>query len=106
MNNRDIGTALDRLHGWVQQAEWKGYDTFDGLASPYARFFTFGNGFLKQVWQQGVRRFPINLRPLLGIKPGLSSKGMGFFAQGYLARYQTYGQIADLERMKFCLDWL
>ena len=61
--------------------------TFDGLSSPYARLLTFGNGFLKQVWQQSVRRFPVNLRPVLGIKPSMSTKAMGFFAQGYLKLY-------------------
>ncbi len=101
-----IRTALFRLEEWVQRAGWKGYDTFDGLSSPYARFFTWGHPFLKQVWQQGVRRFPLNLRPLLGIKPGLSTKGMGFFAQGYLRLYQTSNDPAYLAKMKYCLQWL
>jgi len=106
MNNSEIRGSLDRLEAWVQRVEWKAYDTFDGLASPYAGALTFGNPFLKQVWQQGVRRFPPNLRPLLGIKPGMSSKAMGFFAQGYLRLYQTRGDVMDLEKMQFCLDWL
>jgi hypothetical protein len=82
------------------------YDTFDGLSSPYARVLTFNHPFLKQVWQQSVRRFPINLRPVLGIKPGMSTKGMGFFAQGYLRLYQTHGTPAFLEKLKYCLQWL
>ena len=31
---------------------------------------------------------------------------MGFFAQGYLALYDTYGDDSYLERAKYCLDWL
>lgn len=106
MQPRNIHESLVRLERWVERADWKAYDTFDGLASPYARVLTFGHPFLKQVWQQGVRRFPVNLRPLLGIKPAMSSKGMGFFAQGYLKLYQTHGKPEYLERMKFCLKWL
>jgi len=83
-----------------------GYDTFDGLASPYAPLFTWNQPFLKQVWQQGVRRFPINVRPLLGIKPSMSTKGMGFFAQGYLRLYQTHDDPCYLDQARFCLQWL
>jgi polysaccharide biosynthesis protein VpsJ len=106
MERERIHEALRQLGGWVERADWKAYDTFDGLASPYARFLTFGNPFLKQVWQQGVRRFPLNLRPVLGIKPSRSSKAMGFFAQGFLKLHLAHGKAEDLERMRFCLDWL
>src|SRR3974390_3180432 len=102
----EIQQALAELEQWVERADWKAYDTFDGLSSPYARWLTFGNGFLKQVWQQGVRRFPVNLRPLLGIAPAMSTKAMGFFAQGHLRLYQTSGTARHLEKMRFCLQWL
>jgi hypothetical protein len=101
-----VHESLRRLEQWVEQANWTAYDTFDGLSSPYARLFTFGSGLLKQVWQQSVRRFPVNLRPLLGIKPSMSTKGMGFFAQGYLRLYQTYGEPVSLDKARFCLHWL
>jgi hypothetical protein len=110
MNQLDEKTAvhesLRRLEQWVGRADWAAYDTFDGLSSPYARLLTFGNGFLKQVWQQSVRRLPINLRPLLGIKPSKSTKAMGFFAQGYLKLSQTYADPVALGKAKSCLAWL
>lgn len=106
MQNSYIYESLMRLDRWVEQANWKAYDTFDGLSSPIAPFFTWNNPFLKQVWQQAVRRFPVNLRPILGIKPGMSTKGMGFFAQGYLRLYQSHRQAVHLEKARFCLQWL
>jgi polysaccharide biosynthesis protein VpsJ len=102
----EVRDALSKLDRWVQEHDWKGYDTFDGLSSPLAPILTLGHPFLKQVWQQGVRRFPINLRPALLIKPGMSSKGMAFFAQGYLKLYETEGRPEHLEKMRFCLQWL
>lgn len=102
----EIRKSLLKLEEWVLTSEWKAYDTFDGLSSPLAPILTLGQPFLRQVWQQGVRRFPINLRPLLGVKPSMSSKGMGFFAQGYLRLFQTDGREEYRERMRFCLDWL
>lgn len=106
MGTDDIKQALTKLDGWVQSTDWKGYDTFDGLSSPVAPIFTLNHPLLKQVWQQAVRRFPINLRPVLGIKPGMSTKGMAFFAQGYLRLYETCGEPIFLEKMKFCFEWL
>ena len=106
MNNGSIHDAVIRLDGWVERADWKAYDTFDGLSSPLAPFATLGVPFLKQVWQQGVRRFPFNLRPLLGIKPSMSTKGMGFFTQGYLRLYQTYRNEEYLRKTNYCLEWL
>lgn len=98
--------ALMKLDSWIQRSNWTAYDPFDGLSSPYARLFTGNNRLLKRVWQQAVRRFPINLRPALGIKPAMSSKAMGFFAQGYLRLHQTHGEAAFLEKATICLEWL
>src|SRR5215469_17438628 len=106
MNLQKIRLALTQLDQWVERNDYRAYDTFDGLSSPYARILTLNRPLLKIAWQQGVRRFPLNLRSVLGIKPSTSSKGMGFFAQGYLHLYQTYGNTDYLRKMRFCLDWL
>ena len=106
MQPRNIHESLVRLERWVERAEWKAYDTFDGLSSPLAPVCTLNQPLLKIAWQQSVRRFPINLRPMLGIQPGMSTKGMGFFAQGFLRRYEVHGTPAFLEKAKFCLQWL
>ena len=82
------------------------YDTFDGLSSPLAPILTLGLPLLKQFWQQGVRRFPVNLRPLLLIKPAMSTKAMGFFAQGFLRLHDLKGRAEDLDKARFCLKWL
>src|SRR4051794_13633364 len=106
MKNANIYESLKKLDRWVEQANWKAYDTFDGLSSPLAPILTFNNPLLKIVWQQSVRRFPFNRRPLLGIKPAMSTKGMGFFAQGYLRLFQTHGDLVYREKAEYCLRWL
>ena len=35
-NANIIHESLAKLDRWVEQANWKAYDTFDGLSSPYA----------------------------------------------------------------------
>src|SRR5271156_5489377 len=77
-----IFESIERLVGWLEENEYRGYDTFDGLSARFVRPLTFETKFLRQVLQQSVRRFPLNLRPVLGIRKGYSSKGMGFLARG------------------------
>lgn len=101
-----IQQSVDRLDNWITKNEWRAYDPFDGLNAKYLKFFTFNNHYLRIVLQQSVRRFPINLRPLLGIKKEVSSKGMGFCALGYLDLYKTNNNNKYKEKAKFCLDWL
>ena len=65
-----------RLTAWLEKNNDAGYDTFDGLDSRFLRPLTFESKFLRQVLQQSVRRFPLNLRPLLGVPKSRSTKGM------------------------------
>jgi hypothetical protein len=67
---------------------------------------TFGNKLLRIVLQQGVRRFPLNLRPILGIAKGHSTKGMGFLARGFLRLHQATGDPIWADKSEFCLQWL
>ena len=70
------------------------------------RPLALGNKFLQTVLQQGVRRFPINTRPLLGIPKAYSSKGMGFLARGFIRLHQTTGEQVWADKAEFCLQWL
>jgi hypothetical protein len=80
------------------------YDPFDGL-NAWVRPLAFGS-LGKQLLQQGVRRFPLNVRPLLGIRPAPSSKGYGYLARGYLKLHRLTGQKAYLDKATTCLVWL
>jgi len=67
-------TSLQRLDAWLVRHEYKGYDPFDGLSS-YLRPLTLYKKFPQQVLQQGVRRIPWNLRPLLASNPTPAQRG-------------------------------
>src|SRR5713226_4567324 len=67
-----IHDSILSLSGWLEKNGYRGYDTFDGLNARFVRPLTFENKFLRTVLQQGVRRFPLNLRPLLGVTKGHS----------------------------------
>jgi len=102
----EIYNSIIALLGWLEENDYRGYDTFDGLSARFLRPLTFENRFLRVVLQQGVRRFPVNLRPLLGIDRGYSSKGMGFLARGFLRLHQSTGDPKWAEKSEYCLRWL
>ena len=98
--------SLLRLSAWLEANDYRAYDTFDGLSARYVRPLTFETRLLRTVLQQGVRRFPLNLRPLLGVPRAHSSKGMGFLARGFIRLYKATKERVWEERAEAALQWL
>ncbi len=97
--------SLDAVQKWVEDRNYKGYDPGDGLTS-YLRSLTFGDLFAERLLQQAIWKSPINLRPILGVKPLDSTKGRGFMAWGYLFRYRIDRNVEYLNKAIACLEWL
>ena len=100
-----IYRSLKRVEKWVEDHDYKAYEPFDGLSSPLRRL-TFGNLLLDRMLMQAVRQSPINLRPLLRIKPLPSTKGRGYIAAGYLEMFRLTKDEEYVEKARGCLDWL
>jgi hypothetical protein len=98
--------SIARLSRWLEENDYRGYDTFDGLSARLLRPLTFETHLLRIVLQQTVRRFPVNLRPVLGIKMEHSSKGMGFLARGFTRLHKATGDAVWASRAEFALRWL
>ena len=101
-----IYESICRLADWLEKNDYRGYDTFDGLNSRVLRPLTFNNKFLRTVLQQGVRRFPINIRPLVGVAKSRSTKGMGFLARGFIRLHEATGTAAWRDKAERSLHWL
>ena len=102
----EIHDSIQRLATWSEKNDYRGYDTFDGLNARFVRPLTFENKFLRTVLQQGVRRFPVNLRPLLGVEKGESTKAMGFYARGFIRLHAATGDQVWADRAEGALQWL
>src|SRR5262245_44601801 len=66
--------GMRKVEKWVEDHDYQAYEPFDGLSSPLRRL-TLGSAFLDRLLMQAVRQSPVNLRPLVGIKPLPSTKG-------------------------------
>ncbi|PYU29739.1 MAG: hypothetical protein DMG31_16195 [Acidobacteria bacterium] len=102
----DIYESIGRLSVWLEKNECRAYDTFDGLNARFLRPLTFESNFLRTVLQQGVRRFPINLRPFLGIAKSRSTKGQGYLARGFMRLAHSKGDASWRDKADFALRWL
>jgi polysaccharide biosynthesis protein VpsJ len=106
ISKEQISDSIGRLSEWLEKNDYRGYDTFDGLNAKYVRPLTFETNLLRTVLQQGVRRFPLNLRPVLGVAKSRSTKGMGFLARGFIRLHQATGDKAWANKAESALQWL
>ncbi len=97
--------SIGRLEQWIEGQKYRGYEPFDGLLS-FLKPLTFSNLFAERLLLQLVRQSPINLRPLLGIKPQESTKGRGYMALGYLNMLKSTGNQQYKDKASQCLEWL
>ena len=100
-----IRSSLDSVQKWVEDRGYRGYDPGDGLTS-WLRPLTLGNIFAERILQQVIWKSPVNVRPLVGVKPLDSTKGRGFMAWGYLLLHRADGDPQHLSKAIHCLDWL
>jgi len=101
-----IYRSIEQLYHWLEKNDYRGYDTFDGLNARFVRPLTFEANFLRTVLQQSVRRFPVNLRPMLGVAKARSTKGMGFLARGFIRLHEATDEKIWADKAEFALQWL
>jgi rhamnogalacturonyl hydrolase YesR len=100
-----IQKSAEKVARWVEGHDYKAFDPGDGNLS-ILHPLTFNHQFLERVLQQIVYRAPWNVRALLGIRPHTSTKGMGYFAWGYLKMFTRTGREEFADRARNCLKWL
>src|SRR5579864_6002840 len=101
-----IEQSVRRLFSWLELHNYEAYDPFDGLNARFVRPLTCERPWLRIALQQGVRRFPLNLRPLLGIRPSRSAKAMGYIAKACIRLHQATGEPAWEAHARDILKWL
>ncbi|TNE55623.1 MAG: hypothetical protein EP338_02295 [Bacteroidetes bacterium] len=91
MKHEELKEAIKALQKHIESSEYRGFDPYDGLESPIFQWPIFRSWKSFRFYaQQLVKRSSINLRPLLGIKPGLNPVTLGLCLQSY-----SYLALAD-----------
>lgn len=86
-----IEASLDRLKNYIERENYRGYDPYDALKSPLFQLpILRSNKLIRFGTQQFVKRFPLNLRPLLLVPKGLNPVTLGLMIQGYATLVKVY----------------
>ena len=76
--------SLHLLLKYIEGQAYRGFDPYDALLSPFFKLPVLKtNKLLRFGSQQFIKRFPINLRPLLLVPKGLNPVTLGLCIQGY-----------------------
>jgi hypothetical protein len=82
----DILSAEEKLRSYCESVDFKGWDPWDALASPLFHRFPFNRRLPRWAANHAVKISPLNLRPLLAIRPDCFAKGLALFLSGYVLR--------------------
>lgn len=103
-----LRTALHRVLAYAEHRDYAGYSKFDALNSKLLNALSLGINPLRWAMAQAVYRFPVNLRPMLGVQIGRNPKGIGLFASTYLHCAVLAPDVADdyHDKARALLTWL
>jgi hypothetical protein len=99
-------TEACALEAWLRERDYAGYDPFDLLSSPVVRAFTLGRPWLRVAWTQLGKRSPIQIRPLLGVRPARNAKTIGLVLASQARLSDLTGDPEYLRRAIDLIDWL
>jgi len=99
----NISASIQKLKQHIEDEGFKGYDPYDALNSPLLSSGSPSLKLLRIAFIQILKRFPINLRPLLFIKKDYNPKGIGLFLWAYAKLYKFENKPEYLERLKHLL---
>ena len=97
-------SALNRLKSYIEKENFKGYDPYDTLCSPFPfHWFTSWGPVLATQFQ---KRNPINIRPLLGIRKDYNPKGIGLILEAYCTLKDVFPSENFNKQIDFCFNYL
>lgn len=102
----DVRPYLQALLGYIESKDYAGYDPYDALNSPLLNVLSRTSKWMRIVFTQGLKRFPANVRPILGIRRAHNPKGIGLFLWGYSKLYKVEKQPEHLARIEYLLSLL
>jgi len=82
-----IADSLARLKVWIEGQDFRGYDPYDCLNSPFIRSLPLGKYGRTAVTQLN-KHSPVNFRKLLGVRKEYNPKGLALFIKSYAAFYE------------------
>jgi hypothetical protein len=103
----ELATGIARIRAWGEERDWRGYDPYDALNTPYGRPLTVGRPLGRRVLTQVVKRSPVNLRPVLRIEPTWNAKALALVASAYARLWASNSHDEDArDQARRWFTWL
>jgi hypothetical protein len=94
-----VREATARAAGFIDRWQWRGYDPYDALQSPLFKLPGLARAKVPRLGaQQVLRRLPVNIRPLLGIRRGYNPVTLAWVAQAHAYLSEVEPDRAALHR--------
>ncbi len=106
-NDKTIN-SFHRLYIYCQNAQYKGWDNFDGLNSSLFKNSPFYHYKLfRLAWIQFFKRFPLNLRKYAFVPNGYNAKGLALFVSGLILqeKYDEAESLINILMKTTCPDY-
>jgi hypothetical protein len=82
-----VERSLDRLEAYIVAERFRGYDPYDALTSPIFRLPVLRSAKVPRLAAiQAVKRSPVNVRPLLGVRKGYNPVTLALVLEGSVYR--------------------
>lgn len=101
-----VQSHLDALLRFVEKENYMGYDPYDALNSPAFHILSLKSKYIRIAFIQFMKKSPINIRPIMGIKKDYNPKGLGLFLWSYAKLYKIDHKQEYLEKIDFFLNKL
>ena len=102
----DTKPYIRQLLSYIESNDYAGYYPYDAMNSPFLRILSKKSKWARIIFTQVLRRFPINLRVILGVKKGHNPKGLGLFLSAYAKLYAVEKKPEYLEKIDYLLTLL
>lgn len=102
MVNR-IEDSFQKLADYCRREEFKGYDPYDSLNSKFFQKLPVipRIPLVRLAWTQFFKRFPYNLRPLVGVEKEYNPKALGLFLSAYCLLHRMEPKKEHLDNIHF-----
>lgn len=100
----NVKPYLEEILSYIESKDFAGYDPYDALNSPVLNLLSSKSKWAKLAFMQFLKRCPVNLRPLLGVRKGHNPKAIGLFLWGYAKLYKIDKNPAYLEKIEYLLS--
>jgi len=97
---------LLRTLAYARERDYTGWDYGDGMSSQFLQQFPVDNKWLNLAVQEGIKRAPVNLRPLFRVDQRRNFMGAALFAMASLEAYRLTERQTHARDARDLVEWL